>query len=363
MSSDVLQLIPESEETSFLVHESLLASQSEHLKNLIKAIPEECSTSHRQLDVGCWGATTVGRFVEFVYTGDYHCPDPVPLYTPVVTPGVGSVSGHGKEEQSTEDAVADPLPAESARVKELKRQIEKLKQKSAPRRLAPLSEIFASDFLDPQRKASAAETFATKYFHPTEHDFEEVFLVHAKVYAIALTLEVQALRTLALQRLLRTLINIDSVPPDSPLVSNFVELVRYSYSATFETQDPLRHIVSQFAALNFTSMQTQEMRGLMKNGGDFPSDLMEKVSMRIASEEDAEAPILAESSPKATNRCREEEENLRKEMEELRRELLEGSTRVHEYIYTEMGLVREQLGLEAPPPPPCLTTRPIPTEI
>lgn len=291
MSSEVLLLVPEFGETRFLVHANLLASQSEYLRSLIKEIPERPSVQ-RQLDMVGWDAATVGRFVEFMYTGDYHCPDPVPLDTPVTTPAGGSVSEHGGGEEPAEEVAVVPphssVPAQDSDTGGLKQQFQlpQLKRFLEPGLLAPLSRMFAPGNFIPQRKLSAAETYAGKLFRPAKHDFEEVFLTHAKTYVIALVFEVQALCVLALQRLAKTLVNIDSVPSDSSLVSNFVELARYAYSSTSDTRDPLREIVSQFAALNFTSIQTQEMSGLMKDGGSFPSDLMEKISVRfVASEE------------------------------------------------------------------------------
>lgn len=287
----MLQLVPESGETRFLVHADLLASQSECLRNLIKEIPDVPS-AQRQLHMVRWDAATVGRFVEFMYTGDYHCPDPVPLDTPVATPAGGSVSGHGGEEEPADEvAIVPPLspsPEQDSDTGGLKPQFQlpQLKRFLEPGLLAPLSGMFASGGFIPQRKLSAAETYSNKFFCPAKHDFEEVFLTHAKTYVIALMFEVQDLCVLALQRLARALVNIDSVPPDSLLVSNFIELARYAYSATTKAQDPLREVVSQFAALNFTSIQTQEMSGLMGDGGGFPGDLMEKISVRfVASEE------------------------------------------------------------------------------
>lgn len=320
----MLQLVPESGETRFLVHADLLASQSEYLRNLIKEIPDVPS-AQRQLHMVRWDAATVGRFVEFMYTGDYHCPDPVPLDTPVATPAGGSVSGHGGEEEPADEVAVvpslPPSPEQDSDTGGLKPQFQlpQLKRLLEPGILAPLSRMFASGGFIPQRKLSAAETYSNKSFRPAKHDFEEVFLSHAKTYVIALMFEVQALCVLALQRLARALVNIDSVPPDSLLVSNFVELARYAYSATTKAQDPLREIVSQFAALNFTSIQTQEMSSLMGDGGGFPGDLMEKINVRfVASEE------LRKGIPPR--------EDLEQEIGGLKRELLVGSMVSEKYL-------------------------------
>lgn len=328
----LVPLVDHDKEERFLVHAALLASQSGYLRNLIEKTSGQSSGPERELDIGSWESETLGRLVEFVYTRDYHCPDPAPLDTPTTTPEGGSVSGSVGEENAT--AAAAPPSTESeqdSEAGELRWQFW-LPQPQAQQLqgLAPLSEMFAPDILNPQRKPSAAETFATKDFHPAEHDFEEVFLAHAKVYTIARTFEIEALCVLALQRLLRTLVNIDPVPPGSALVSNFVELARYTYATLPGAQDPLRDLVSQFAALNFTSMQTQEMKKLMKGGGYFASDLMEKISVTLVAGGE-----LERSSP--------QDEEVSKEMEGLRREALEASMKAREDSKMIEGLRREVL--------------------
>lgn len=326
----LVPLVDHDKEERFLVHAALLASQSVHLRNLIEKMSGESSGPERELDIGYWGSETLGRFVEFVYTGDYHCPDPAPLDTPAATPEEGSVSGSVGEEDVATVAPSTESVQESE-AGELKQkfwmpqpQVQLLQE------LAPLSEMFAPDILNPQRKLSAAEIFATKDFHPAEHDFEEVFLAHAKVYTIARTFEIEALCILALQRLLRTLVNIGPVPPGSALVGNFVELARYAYATIPGAQDPLRNLVSQFVALNFTSMQTQEMRKLMKGGGDFVGDLMEKVNVTLVAGGE-----LGRSSPR--------EEEVNEEMEGLKREALEAKTKAREDSKIIEGLKREAL--------------------
>lgn len=349
VSSEVLKFVPHDKEERFLVHAALLASQSGHLRNLIEKTSGESSGPERELDIGYWGSETLGRFVEFVYTGDYHCPDPVPLDTPATTPEGGSVSGSVGEEEDIAAVSPSTESVQDSEAGELKQKFWLPQpQVQLLRGLAPLSEMFAPDILNPQRKLSAAEIFATKDFHPAEHDFEEVFLAHAKVYTIARTFEIEALCILALQRLLRTLVNIGPVPPGSALVGNFVELARYAYATIPGTQDPLRNLVSQFAALNFTSMQTQEMRKLMKGGGDFASDLMEKINVTLvaggrSSLREEEVNKEMEGLKTEVLEARMKAQGDSKLTEELKREALEGRTKAGEDSKTIDGLKTEVL--------------------
>lgn len=111
------------------------------------------------------------------------------------------------------------------------------------------------------------------------------YLAHARIYTMAVKLGVNTLSTLALQRLLRTLINIGSLPPNPNAVSNFSKPVRYTYAHTYTLEDPLRAIVSQFAALNFTAFQAEDINSLMGGQKEFASDLMKKVSGRLTAAE------------------------------------------------------------------------------
>lgn len=255
----------------FVVHEEILASQSQRLKDIIDAFTATEPKPVREIPLDNWDADTVGRFVEYIYTGDYQSPDPVLPSTPVMTPE-GSNQSVGSSGQSLVDATLVPTtPGEVE---------EKCTLTPLVRPLTPLSECFP-DGPDPLRKSSAAETFAAKYFDPSEHDFEEVFLAHAKIFALAWEFDVEALQKLAVQRLLRTFINIDSFQPDWPVASNFVELARYAYCGNNPADNDLRKIVSQFAALNFTALQTDEMKVLIEQSGGFARDLTAKVCRRL----------------------------------------------------------------------------------
>lgn len=318
----MLTLVPNDTEERFLVHANLLASQSECLGSLIKNMPEG---PQPELDIGSWDSATVGRFIEFVYTGDYHCPDPVPLETPAATPEGGSILGRGEEVAEIQPPTE---PVQDSEAEEPRQQYWLPRPQSQPRKLVPIVEMFAPGILNPNPKLSAAESFARKYFHPAQHDFEEVFLAHAKIYAVARNLEVEDLCILALQRFLRTLVNIGPVPLGSVLVSNFVDLARFVYAVIAKDQDPFKDLVSQFAALNFTSMQTPEMTKLIRGGGNFASDLMEKISMALTSVD------LGDGS---------KQQELNKEIEGLRREVLEGSAREMENMKEVERLKSEAL--------------------
>lgn len=296
MSSGVWELTAEAGKR-FLVHEGILASQSQRLRDIIDAFTAAEPSPKREIPLDNWDADTVGRLVEYVYTGDYQSPDPQAPSTPSFTP-TESVQDANNSRESSEEASTqgqdeeeeDSIPAPPARP------------------LTPLSECFAPG-PDPDQKLSAADEFAEKYFDPSEHDFEEVFLAHAKIFALAQEFEMHDLQTLAVQRLLRTFINIDFFQPDWPVASNFVELARYTYGGNNHANNDLRHVVSQFAALNFTTLQTDEMKALIEESGRFARDLTAKVCRRL---------IIAE---KTHNSERKELKELKLQMHAMKAEL------------------------------------------
>lgn len=310
----------------FVVHEDVLASQSQRLKDIIDAFTAAEPKPVREIPLDNWDADTVGRFVEYIYTSDYQSPDPVLPSTSVMTPE-GSNQSVSSNAESPVDATSVPSTPEK---------VEEKRPLTPPiRPLTPLSECFP-DGPDPPQRPSAAETFAAKYFDPSEHDFEEVFLAHAKIFALAWEFEVEALQKLAVQRLLRTFINIGSFQPDWPVASNFVELASYAYFGNNTADNDLRKIVSQFAALNFTALQTDEMKVLIEQSGGFARDLTAKVCRRL---------IIAEK----------DRDHEQKEREGLKLRLRSTRTELKEEREKSVGLgemIEKVVERKVPPPRP-----------
>lgn len=206
--------------------------------------------------------------MEFLYTDNYEYPDPTQL-EPGKTTGK---EGAGPRRRSGGTA-------SEARYNEW--------GMNQNRPLAPLSQC-----LDPslQREKKDVDGEARlKEFELSGHDYDygPVLLAHAKVYALAQYKGIFTLKALSLERLLMTLMSIDSIQTGwhYQITINIVELLRYVYSHTDspkKSEEPMRKIVSQFAALNFRDLQTREMGELMSEGGDLVKDLMGKVCRMLA---------------------------------------------------------------------------------
>lgn len=214
-----------------------------------------------------WDGDTVGRLVEFLYTGDYQYPDPelVSLgYSPEVESGEG---------------LSPRTPARSGTTQSRDSSAEPAAYPDRP--LTPLNRCLRRGLSNGDR----TYTKGLEYFEPSQYDFKKALLSHAKVYALAHYKSVNLLRILALKRLLATLSRISPIQPNSHITLNIIDLINYVYSHTdylASSEEPLRKLVSQFAALNFTALYTKdEMAEFIAEGGDFVKDLMGKVNRRL----------------------------------------------------------------------------------
>lgn len=241
----------------FNVHKDVLISQSEPFRKAITGGWLE--TAERKINLDDWDGDTVGRLVEFLYTGDYHYSDPVS-------------SGERVTERAVQRQLKDPRPARND------------ESKGPSRPLTPFDECL--DTFLPQDRDDEADWSKLARFDSRD-DYKDALLSHAKVYCLAQYKSVDALRILALRRVFLTLMKIDPLPPpkpDSSAVPSFIELANLVYSNTdslVSSEEPLRKMVSQFAAHNLPALQSSpEMTDLMGEG-DFVNDLMPKICRRL----------------------------------------------------------------------------------
>lgn len=258
ISSEIIELTAENGEKQFHVHKDVLISQSEPFRSAITGGWRE--TAERKICLDEWDGETVCRLVEFLYTGNYQYPDPV------------SSSKRDRVRGTTQRQLGAPRPKRD-------------EAKTGPNRpLTPLEECL--DMCFSQKHDDGADWTKLEGFDPQD-DYEDTLLAHAKLYCLAQYKSVGALRTLALRRLFLILLKIDPLAPapDCRAVLNFIDLVKYVYSNTdslVASEEPLRKLVSQFAAHNIQALQSrQEMTDLMSDGGDFVNDLMPKICRRL----------------------------------------------------------------------------------
>lgn len=265
-SSDTIELLADNREQRFLIHKDILISQSKPFEEAITGVWKEAT--QRKVDLGDWDGDTVGRLVEFLYTGNYTYPDPEPITGQKFL--LATEKAASDQESASRETMHPNTPSGES-------------QLYTDRPLTPLEDCIRSS-LPPQREL---QTDAAKLggFDPTQHDYKEALLSHARVYVLAHYKSIDALCTLALRRVLITLSAINPVQPNSHISSNILHCARYIYDNTdclTRSEEPLRRVISQFTALNLLALQTSEdFMDLMRGGGDFVSDVMPQVCRRL----------------------------------------------------------------------------------
>lgn len=225
----------------------------------------------RKINLNDWESDTVRRLVEFLYIGDYGYPDPSPL----------NPSPASEASEPAQPNLKDPEP-----------------ELDICRPLTPLGQCLQNS-LPPGQDDSITDSGRLANFDPDKFDFEEVLLAHAMVYALAHYKSVEALKTLALKRLLLVLTKLNPIERASHISMNLVSFASYVYDNTdslTHSQEPLRRLTSQFLALNLAAFQTEPRAvELVGKGGDLVKDLMGKICRRIP---DPEGGLSVEARPK-----------------------------------------------------------------
>lgn len=266
LNSEIFEITAENGQQKFRVHSTILAAQSEPFGCLVAGDWKE--STNRKISLNDWDGDTVGRFVEFLYTQNYQYPSPSPFSL--------------EEAAHLEAGAAARIPPTTTR--DLGQRSQGL---GLHRPLTPLSQCVPDNLQVLSSGATYHEPCRWAVdFGPNNTNHKEALLAHAKVYALAQYKDVIALRALSLKRLLSTLESgVKSIGHDSHMAVGIVELLGYVYSNTNvldNSKEPMRRVVSQFAALNFEGLQMKkEMGDLMSEGGDLVRDLMEKVNRRL----------------------------------------------------------------------------------
>lgn len=237
-------------------------------------------------------------FLEWLYTGDYKFP-----YPSIV--GQGSEENHAKDQdilvhqevdQDFGKAPSLPLLESYAAVEEGNRVFDKVGTKASglltgdveecaepeipDRPLTPLADLRWSGYHSIRNTSQAEEFEHWLSGQPEILDYEHTLLTNAKLYVMADYFLLSELQNLTLHYLRSSLLKIKPLIPESPQMSNVAHLIEYVYEHTVEHttgENPMRKLVSQYAALQFAYLKGGEIRQLMVKGGDFVPDLMKKV--------------------------------------------------------------------------------------
>ena len=222
----------------FLVHARIL-SKSDTLKTIVDGIWKD--SVDRKIELKDWDEETVGRCVEWLYSGDYTSPlpeRPSPS-TPSETADIQIVNANGNTSQ-----------------------VPRTQNRSQPNR----------DLTDPyKRPKSSLETFHAWTtdcpWGPEQLDFGPSLSAHAKIYCLADYLLLLDLQKLALCHFKNLIDFMDPLTQGSPAVNNIVAIVRYVYTNTSRPQtgkEPLQDCLSGFVASNAADLRIR--RGMRCRG-------------------------------------------------------------------------------------------------
>ena len=260
--------------TSFLAHASIL-EKSEKLRAIVQGRWKD--SIELKIVLEDWDPETVGRLLEWLYTGDYESPYPAEDPQPEHPQSYAEVPElfTAWPSQDTKERSQSPL--------------------------IPFADISFSE-ADPELVTSKAEAFeqwaADDTNFPRVLNFESTLLAHAKLYVLAdymllPSLQAQVFQRLkavlafAISRFTYSLLSGLKVPiANTRVIGNVMTLVRYVYANTLRPstgEEPLQGLITTFIALIFGyfSDKSGKMQWLMDEGEDFLKDVLEKVVRNI----------------------------------------------------------------------------------
>ncbi|KAL0634504.1 hypothetical protein Q9L58_006593 [Maublancomyces gigas] len=328
LDSAIFEVLAQSGAKRFLVHSGILAAQSKPMEAIIKNTQSQ-EPPTRTIDLQQWDSATVGRFVEFLYVGHYQAPDPKhlgPESEPVISDS--DSDSDGPQDLNT-PATAQSVASETA-------------QSDTTETMQPRPPADTLPQFDLELHSLLGDRLNSSPFDPAVHDFADVLFAHARVYFLARDQGVDTLQRLAYQHLLSTLRDIGAVEPGWQVGANIIDLLRYAYSHARGASAELEGLVSQFVALNFPALRGRdEMTGLVREGGELASDLVDRLCGRLVGSESACRAGRQEACALRA-RIQEEEGRLRSTEAELRSERTKANTLSGQVQSMQMELATSQ---------------------
>ena len=265
-------------EVSFLAHAGVL-SKSEVLKKEVEGGWKE--GQERTIRWRDWTVAGVERFLEWLYTGDYQCPHPTKVSVPEAEATESDQPATQLEPPAEEDVVI--TGAQSP--------VEKPKEKY-DRHFIELPDLDGPGYCALTKTTQAGEFdqwIGHQYLRTGELDYSDTFLTHAEIYVMASRYMLDELKSMAWNRLRSVCITVGNPDCGSPVYSNMVALIEYVYretGASFDDKDePLRGLVTTFAASRFWQMKSSGLDKLLtssiQSSNEFAVDLSDKVALRV----------------------------------------------------------------------------------
>ncbi|KAL8861007.1 MAG: hypothetical protein Q9178_002520 [Gyalolechia marmorata] len=253
-----------------------------------------------------WSVSGAEKFLEWLYTGDYKCPYPRRLSEKEVDSGeewssvmpdeeitvVGS-DASGADRPRSDTCLARPcghLCLQSFEASEaVIARTGGLLTGEPIERLEHLTWPGCYTLLGKSSQAQEFDKWAGCQ-PPMSHqlNYEATFLTHAELYVMACHYMLGDLKNLSWQRLRSVLITVSAPPAGSTVMGNVATLISYAYKHTSYDPgctEPLRKLVTTFAALNFVNFRGFKVDELMMSqevtDREFVLDLMLKAMQKM----------------------------------------------------------------------------------
>ena len=259
-------IIAGSEQMHFVAHASVL-EQSDNLKAVIHGKWKD--SLERKIVLADWDAASVGRMLQWLYTGDYKAPNPT------LPDSYGTAVEN--QEHDVNAWVAD----------------------SAAQWPKPTSTLLLADLmsitLSVPAKRTEAEAFESwmQAADDVRYDmnYEFTLMAHAKLYVLANYMLLPGLQAFTYKRLQMTLSFMSPLKKSKPVISNLITLIDYVHASTIRPdagEEPLQELVTAFIAVNFSQFNDRggKVQGLMNQYRDFSEDVLDKVRTIMAHMQD-----------------------------------------------------------------------------
>lgn len=273
-SSRLFRFLVGPDKREFFVHASLVASQSKVLDSLVNGAMKEAED-------GCttWenvSEDTFVRFGQYIYTGDYQ--GAAPFKRPV-TEGPNTQAANGDAEaESPVDPFVDTSKNETARKKSKSSSITVAEPTSCHTNAPLNTKATWGEF----KNLRFYECSGGSYSLPTDNDhysieYQEVFLSHARVHALADYYMIEPLAQLSLCKLHKVLCHFKLYKKRR---CDVVALLCFCYEE--DAHQRLRELVNAYAACYFRDLwQSEEFRQFFASTADFSLAIMGNVVDRM----------------------------------------------------------------------------------
>ncbi|KAM0794347.1 hypothetical protein BDR22DRAFT_712154 [Usnea florida] len=254
-------IIAGSEHMHFTAHATVL-EQSDHLKAVIHGKWKD--SLERKIVLEDWDSASVGRMLQWLYSGDYEAPSPT-------LPDSYETAAESHEQDSDDWGAFFAQPTE-------------------PTFTVLLARLMSTKLSSPAKRTEA-ETLESwmQSAGVARHDidYEYTLMAHAKLYVLANYMLLPGLQAFTFERLQKLLSTMHPIKKDKPVITNLINFIEYVHVSTTRPdvgEEPLQELTATFIALNFSQFNDGDgkVQRLMHQCRDFAENVLDKVRSIMA---------------------------------------------------------------------------------